>query len=216
MDGKNFCYHVVIVPAGEDIVGKVISFFQRSPWALSVTSATGMLSDVIISQGGSFANKLRFMGQYDIISLSGTFRHDKVGGKDYPKGMLSISLAKPDGEVFGGAVAGCLIAAIPVQLTIATFKKNVPKKCKRRRSTDTPSNDSDLRDLQMAIVPYRIPETTDNEENCTTPTTAQFNDITENQTSSPSSSHGPVVPLIASAKTFPEAWNILTKLYANG
>ncbi|KAH7564860.1 hypothetical protein JRO89_XS09G0043800 [Xanthoceras sorbifolium] len=173
MDGKNFCYHVVIVPAGEDIVGEVISFFQRSPWALSVTSATGMVSDVIISQAG----------QYDIISLSGTFRHDKVGGKDYPKGMLSISLAKPDGEVFGGAVAGCLIAAIPVQLTIATFKKNVPKKCKRRRSTDTPSNDSDLRDLQMAIVPYRIPETTDNEENCTTPTTAQFNDITENQTS---------------------------------
>ncbi|KAL5756888.1 hypothetical protein ACOSQ2_021634 [Xanthoceras sorbifolium] len=26
----------------------------------------------------------------------------------------------------------------------------------------------------------------------------------------------PVVPLIASAKTFPEAWNRLTKLYANG
>ncbi|KAL5823657.1 hypothetical protein ACOSQ4_021557 [Xanthoceras sorbifolium] len=115
MDGKNFCYHVVIVPAGEDIVPKVISFFRRSPWALCVTSATGMVSDVIISQASSFANKLRFMGQYDIISLSGTFRHDKVGGKDYPKGMLSISLAKPDGEVFGGAVAGCLIAAIPVQ-----------------------------------------------------------------------------------------------------
>ncbi|KAL5823650.1 hypothetical protein ACOSQ4_021550 [Xanthoceras sorbifolium] len=121
MDGKNFCYHVVIVPAGEDIVGEVISFFQRSPWALSVTSATGMVSDVIISQGGSFANKLRFMGQYDIISLSGTFRHDKVGGKDYPKGMLSISLAKPDGEVFGGAVAGCLIAAIPVQVRALPF-----------------------------------------------------------------------------------------------
>jgi hypothetical protein len=33
--------------------------------------------------------------------------------------MLSVSLAKPDGRVFGGGVAGSLIAAGPIQVCSA-------------------------------------------------------------------------------------------------
>jgi len=33
--------------------------------------------------------------------------------------MLSISLAKPNGRVFGGGVAGSLIAAGPIQVGLA-------------------------------------------------------------------------------------------------
>ena len=36
--------------------------------------------------------------------------------------MLSISLAKPDGRVFGGGVAGSLIAAGPIQVGFPIHK----------------------------------------------------------------------------------------------
>lgn len=39
-----------------------------------------------------------------------------MSGTNHKNGMLSISLAKPDGRVFGGGVAGSLIAAGPIQV----------------------------------------------------------------------------------------------------
>lgn len=36
-------------------------------------------------------------------------------------GGMSVSLASPDGRVVGGGVAGLLVAASPVQVTISIF-----------------------------------------------------------------------------------------------
>ena len=56
-------------------------------------------------------------GEFEILSLSGSFTHDKMDGKKRVMGMLSISLAKPNGQVFGGAVGGPLIVATtPIQV----------------------------------------------------------------------------------------------------
>ncbi|KAL5763853.1 hypothetical protein ACOSQ2_016447 [Xanthoceras sorbifolium] len=84
------------------------------------------------------------------------------------------------------------------QLIVATFKQNVIKEYKRRQSTDSLLKANKLRDLQMVRVPMHIPTMTDDNDNCITPTTAlsavgyKEGDtvITENQSSSLSSTHG--------------------------
>ncbi|KAH7561173.1 hypothetical protein JRO89_XS10G0184600 [Xanthoceras sorbifolium] len=116
--------HLVTVPIGEDLAGKILSFSRNSSKALCVLSATGTVSSVVLCQSGCVANGLKFVGQFEILHLSVSFTHTEVGGKNRRIGKLSISLSKPDGQVFGGVVVGPLIAATPIQLVVATFEQN--------------------------------------------------------------------------------------------
>ena len=65
-----------------------------------------------------------FQGQYEIISLSGSFIRSEQGGKT---GGLCVSLSRSDGQIIGGAVGTHLTASGPVQvklllcLIVATF-----------------------------------------------------------------------------------------------
>ncbi|KAK3205808.1 hypothetical protein Dsin_019854 [Dipteronia sinensis] len=72
--------HVMIVATGEDIRVKIFSLCESAKQVVVVLSATGT-------------------GKFEILSLSGSFTHDKVDGKKPVTGMLSISLAKPNGQV---------------------------------------------------------------------------------------------------------------------
>lgn len=55
-------------------------------------------------------------GRFEILSLSGSYTFCEMGGVHRKTGTLSVSLAEPDGRVFGGAIAGALIAAVPTQV----------------------------------------------------------------------------------------------------
>ncbi|PHT66657.1 hypothetical protein T459_31082 [Capsicum annuum] len=57
-------------------------------------------------------------GLFDILSLSGSFLPSEIGG---PQGGVSVLLAGRDGRVLGGAVAGVLISASPVQVIVSTI-----------------------------------------------------------------------------------------------
>ncbi|KAL5832689.1 hypothetical protein ACOSQ3_016363 [Xanthoceras sorbifolium] len=112
--------------------------FEGEPTAIDTEStvlkrerATGTVSSVVLCQSGYVANGLKFVGQFEILHLSGSFTHTEVGGKNRRIGKLSISLSKPDGQVFGGVVVGPLIAATPIQggsikliSTLNFYKKN--------------------------------------------------------------------------------------------
>jgi len=56
-------------------------------------------------------------GRFEILSLSGSFMPTQNGGTKGRAGGMSISLAGPNGNIFGGGLAGMLIAAGPVQVT---------------------------------------------------------------------------------------------------
>ncbi|XP_024464919.1 AT-hook motif nuclear-localized protein 1 [Populus trichocarpa] len=170
--GGSFTPHVVPVHTGEDIVTKLLVFSQKGARAVCILSATGVVSSVIMRQPGSSGGILRYDGPFEILSLSGSFTFSKTGGSNRKNGMLSISLAKPNGRVFGGGVAGSLIAAGPIQLIIASFKQNIGKEIKRRQSADPPTAPSLLANSDMVRVPTQIAGTTDAEDNCTTPTSA--------------------------------------------
>ncbi|KAL5765598.1 hypothetical protein ACOSP7_016215 [Xanthoceras sorbifolium] len=115
-----------------------------------------VVSSVVLCQSGYVATGLKFVGQFEILQLSGSFSHREAGGKNRRMGKLSISLAKPDGQVFGGVVVGPPIVATPIQLIVATFKQNVIKEYKRRQSTDSLLKANKLRDLQMLAIKKEI------------------------------------------------------------
>ncbi|CAK7329281.1 unnamed protein product [Dovyalis caffra] len=170
--GGSFTPHVVPVHTGEDIVTMILALSQKGARAVCVLSATGVVSSVIMRQPGSSGGILRYDGRFEILSLSGSFTFGDTGGSNRKNGMLSVSLAKPDGRVFGGGVAGCLIAAGPIQLIIASFKQNIGKEIKRRQSVEQPTAPSLHADSNIVRVPIQIAGTTDREDNCTTPTSA--------------------------------------------
>lgn len=60
-----------------------------------------------------FRISIFIQGQYEIISLSGSFIRAEQGGKT---GGLSVSLSRSDGQIIGGAVGTHLTAAGPVQV----------------------------------------------------------------------------------------------------
>lgn len=57
-------------------------------------------------------------GQYEILSLSGSYIRGGHGGKT---GGLSVCLSSSDGEIFGGGVGGLLQAAGPVQVPVLLY-----------------------------------------------------------------------------------------------
>ncbi len=58
-------------------------------------------------------------GRYEILSLMGSFfPADARGASLQRTGGLSVSLACADGRVIGGSVAGLLLAASPIQVSL--------------------------------------------------------------------------------------------------
>lgn len=55
-------------------------------------------------------------GLFEILTLSGSFAFDETSGERCKTGVLTVSLAKPNGQVFGGGVVGSLIAYGPIQV----------------------------------------------------------------------------------------------------
>ncbi|XP_027348241.1 AT-hook motif nuclear-localized protein 7-like [Abrus precatorius] len=149
--GGSFTPHVLTVSTGEDVVSKIISFFQRGPRAACILSATGVVSSVIIRQSCVSGGFLRYEGLFEILSLSGSFTHTSgASGAHRTNGTLSVLLAKPDGRVFGGCIESSLIAAGPIQLVMATFKQNISNQIKKRllpESSNAP-NMPDIPDLE--------------------------------------------------------------------
>ncbi|KAA8544188.1 hypothetical protein F0562_022176 [Nyssa sinensis] len=167
--GGNFTPHAVTIQTGEDIVDTILSFAKRGPQSICILSASGAVSCVDICQPGFFGGILRYEGRFEILTLTGSHAFSEVGVVRQKNGMLSVSLANPDGQVFGGAVAGSLIAAGPIQLIVASFKQNIKKPLQMRHSAES-SKAAGIPGRGTLAVPAPIGKTRDVEENCVTPT----------------------------------------------
>ncbi|KAG7950628.1 hypothetical protein I3843_13G124900 [Carya illinoinensis] len=126
-------------------------------------------------------------GRFEILSLSGSYTFGEMGGVHRKNGMLSVSLAEPDGRVFGGGIAGALIAAGPTQLIIASFKQNINKEIrrkhshtaqkKRKHSVESNAAASIPRVSDTGRVPKHIAKMSDGDDSCTTPTSALLESV---------------------------------------
>lgn len=112
--------HVFTVQAGEDIASRAMSF-SGNGWAVCILTANGAVSNVTLRQGDSSGGTVTYEGRFEILSLAGSYLLSECAGMSSRTGGLSASLAGPDGRVLGGAVAGPLTAASPVQVVIGSF-----------------------------------------------------------------------------------------------
>ncbi|KAK7267887.1 hypothetical protein RIF29_20567 [Crotalaria pallida] len=72
-------------------------------------------------------------GRFEILSLSGSFMVSESSDIRSRSGGLSVTLSGPDGRVIGGAVAGLLTAAGPIQIVMASFTPNGYKTQKKKQ-----------------------------------------------------------------------------------
>ncbi|KAL1225258.1 AT-hook motif nuclear-localized protein 14 [Cardamine amara subsp. amara] len=116
--GQSFTPHIVNITPGEDVAQKIVHFAQQSKHELCVLSASGSISNASLTHMAS-GTSVSYEGQYEILSLSGSYIRGENGGKT---GGLSVCLSSSDGQIFGGGVGGLLKAAGPVQVILGTFQ----------------------------------------------------------------------------------------------
>ncbi|PQM36135.1 AT-hook motif nuclear-localized protein 9-like [Prunus yedoensis var. nudiflora] len=157
--GGGFYTQVLTAETGEDIVHKILSLSETNPRSLCILTATGV-------------------GRFQILTLSGSFVYDATQNRQVKNGMLSVALCHPDGNIFGGAVAGALIAAEPVQIIATSFLQetstNTSKELKRRHPAESSNSTSVLGNSScLAMVSLLMPPPTIvHDESCISPTSA--------------------------------------------
>ncbi|KAI3517010.1 hypothetical protein L1887_16216 [Cichorium endivia] len=119
--GFGFTPHIIVVQPGEDVLNKIMSFSQNGPRAVCIMSGIGVITNVTLRQAATSGGTATYEGRFDILALSGSFVLSEIYGQRTRTGGLSITLSGPDGRVFGGVVAGLLIAASPVQVIVGSF-----------------------------------------------------------------------------------------------
>ncbi|CAN6876865.1 unnamed protein product [Brassica oleracea] len=116
--GQSFTPHIVSITPGEDVAQKIILFAEQSKHEICILSASGAISSASLSHIAT-GTSVSYQGQYEILSLSGSYIRSEHGGKT---GGLSICLSGSDGQIIGGRVGGLLKAAGPVQVIVGTFQ----------------------------------------------------------------------------------------------
>ncbi|KAL8137178.1 hypothetical protein V2J09_003179 [Rumex salicifolius] len=119
--GIAFTPHVIYVAAGEDIASKILTFSQQKQRALCIMSGSGGVSAVTLRQPASSVGNVTYEGRFEILCLSGSYLVAETGGARNRTGGVNVSLSSPDGQIFGGSVAGRLIASRAVQVVVCSF-----------------------------------------------------------------------------------------------
>ncbi|KAI8524263.1 hypothetical protein RHMOL_Rhmol13G0137000 [Rhododendron molle] len=125
--------------ASPDIAGVLSSFAQKGARSFCILSAVGCVSIVDICPAGCFGSVCLFFsmqGRFELLTLSGSYTCTATSNVQREIGRLSVSLANPDGSVFGGTVVGSLVAAMPIQLIVGSFKQNIKLQLLRRHSAE--------------------------------------------------------------------------------
>ncbi|XP_047322066.1 AT-hook motif nuclear-localized protein 14-like [Impatiens glandulifera] len=122
--GQGFTPHIISVAAGEDIYEKIMVFMQQSKRVMCILSASGSVSNPSLRQPATSGGNVTYEGQFNILSMSGSYIHSEIGGRT---GGLSVSLSSADGQIIGGCINGTLRAAGPVMVFVGTFLTDTKK-----------------------------------------------------------------------------------------
>ncbi|XP_064954235.1 AT-hook motif nuclear-localized protein 7-like isoform X6 [Musa acuminata AAA Group] len=117
--------HVITIRTNEDIYSKIISFCQKSGSnAVCILSANGTVSRVTLLKPAASLGTITYEGQFDIVKLSGSFMPLESCNQSRHSGELRVMLARADGHVFGGGLAGPMMAASSVLIVLGRFLPN--------------------------------------------------------------------------------------------
>ncbi|KAJ8501071.1 hypothetical protein OPV22_011623 [Ensete ventricosum] len=117
--------HVITIRTNEDIYSKIISFCQKvGSHAVCILSANGTVSKVTLMKPAASFGTITYEGQFDIVKLSGSFMPLEGCNLSRQCGELRVMLARADGHVFGGGLAGPMMAASSVLIVLGRFIPN--------------------------------------------------------------------------------------------
>ncbi|KAL3718237.1 hypothetical protein ACJRO7_003381 [Eucalyptus globulus] len=133
----SFEAEVVTIHRGEEILAKLSDLIEPGTRSISILSAALSVSSAVVRQLGPPAGLLTYEGCSEILALNGSFTIWEGRICTRPEvSLVSVMLARPDGQVFGGGVAGPLTAAGPTQIVVATSKNVVHNEPIRVDSTN--------------------------------------------------------------------------------
>lgn len=120
---------ILEISAGSDVIETIVNFARRNHAGVSVISATGSVANVTLRHPVSHTPSLSLHGPFNLLALFGSvvasLATNKASCASSPGPVHScsfgISLAGAQGQVFGGIVAGKVIAATQVVVVAATF-----------------------------------------------------------------------------------------------
>ncbi|KAF8394309.1 hypothetical protein HHK36_020516 [Tetracentron sinense] len=114
-----------------------MSFIQQSKREVCILSASGSISNAYLRQPATFGGNVTYEGQFEILSLSGSFIRTEIGGRT---GGLSVCLSGSDGHIIGGGIGGPLMAAGPVQIIVGSFVIDTKKDVSSGLKADASAN----------------------------------------------------------------------------
>ncbi|KAF5183009.1 At-hook motif nuclear-localized protein [Thalictrum thalictroides] len=121
--------HILEISSGLDIIDSIVRFSRQRNVGLCVLTASGSVLNVSLRQPTP-GSTVTFHGRFDILSISATYLPPS---SLYPSSSSSssngggvgctttISLAGPQGQIFGGSVVGALIASSNVFIVATSF-----------------------------------------------------------------------------------------------
>ncbi|KAL8199716.1 hypothetical protein R6Q57_013284 [Mikania cordata] len=113
--------YVLELAGGTDIVDAVSRYCRKRNTGLCVLTGSGTVVNVSLRQpSNTGGGTVTFHGRFDILSICATLFPSASAVAPFANGF-TISLAGPQGQIVGGAVAGPLISAGPVFIIAATF-----------------------------------------------------------------------------------------------
>ncbi|XP_026455793.1 AT-hook motif nuclear-localized protein 28-like [Papaver somniferum] len=113
--------HVLEIPIGVDIINAITRFSRRHNIGVCVLSGSGSVANVSLHQPSTTPGAtVTFHGRFEILSISATFVPPSSSLSAIISGF-SISLAGPQGQIFGGSVVGSLVAASTVFVVASSF-----------------------------------------------------------------------------------------------
>ncbi|KAJ6905452.1 AT-hook motif nuclear-localized protein 17-like [Populus alba x Populus x berolinensis] len=123
---------ILEISAGSDVIETIVNFARRNHAGISVISATGSVANVTLRHPVSHTPSLSLHGPFNLLALFGSvvgpLATNKASCASPPPGSavhscssFGISLAGAQGQVFGGIVAGKVMAATQVVVVAATF-----------------------------------------------------------------------------------------------
>ncbi|KAI3776661.1 hypothetical protein L1987_46448 [Smallanthus sonchifolius] len=113
--------YVLELPGGTDIIDAVNRFCRKRSTGLCVLTGSGTVVNVSLRQPSTTpAGTVTFHGRFDILSISATIFRSSSAVAPFAN-AFTISLAGPQGQIVGGAVAGPLMSAGPVFIIAASF-----------------------------------------------------------------------------------------------
>ncbi|XP_076929781.1 AT-hook motif nuclear-localized protein 17-like [Bidens hawaiensis] len=114
--------YVLELPAATDIIDAVNTYCRKRNTGLCILTGSGTVTNVSLRQPttASSGGTVTFHGRFDILSISATVFPSSSTMAPFANGF-TISLAGPQGQIVGGAVAGPLMSAGPVFIIAASF-----------------------------------------------------------------------------------------------